>query len=40
MLSFTGALKVYLAVLPQDMRKNFNGLSALVSDHLRLDPFP
>jgi len=39
MLSFTGALKVYLAVHPQDMRKNFNGLSALVSEHLRLDPY-
>jgi len=39
MLSFTGALKVYLAVQPQDMRKNFNGLSSLVSDHLRLDPY-
>lgn len=39
MLSFTGALKVYLAILPQDLRKNFNGLSALVSDHLRLDPY-
>ena len=39
MLSFTGALKVYLAVQPQDMRKNFNGLSALVSEHLQLDPY-
>ena len=39
MLSFTGALKVYLATQPQDMRKNFNGLSALVSDHLRMDPY-
>ena len=39
MLSFTGALKVYLAMQPQDMRKNFNGLSALVSDHLRMDPY-
>ena len=37
MLSFAGALKVYLAVEPQDMRKNFNGLSALVSDHLQGD---
>lgn len=39
MLSFTGALKVYLAMQPQDMRKNFNGLSALVSDHLSMDPY-
>lgn len=39
MLSFSGALKVYLAMHHQDMRKNFNGLSALVSDHLRHDPY-
>jgi transposase len=38
-LSFAGALKVFLAVEPQDMRKNFNGLSALVSDHLQADPY-
>jgi transposase len=37
-LSFTGALKVFLAIQPQDMRKNFNGLSALVSDYLQADP--
>jgi transposase len=37
MLSFSGALRVFLAVQPQDMRKNFNGLSALVSDHLQAD---
>ena len=39
MLSFTGALKVYLAVEPQDMRKSFNGLAALVTDHLKNDPY-
>lgn len=39
MISFTGALKVYLAVEPQDMRKSFNGLSAIVSEHLRSDPY-
>ena len=39
MLSFAGALKVYLAVQPQDLRKNFNGLCALVSDHLQADPY-
>lgn len=39
MLSFAGAVKVYLSVQPQDMRKNFNGLSALVSDHLQADPY-
>ena len=38
MLSFTGALKVYLAVQPVDMRKSFNGLSAVVTDHLESDP--
>lgn len=39
MISFTGALKVYLALEPQDMRKSFNGLCALVSDHLQADPY-
>lgn len=38
MLSFAGALKVFLAIEPQDMRKNFNGLSALVVEHLQADP--
>jgi transposase len=38
MLSFTGALKVYLAVQPVDMRKSFNGLSAVVAEHLNEDP--
>ena len=37
MLTFSGALKVYLALEPQDMRKSFNGLSALVSEHLQQD---
>ena len=39
MLSFTGSLKVYLALEPQDMRKSFNGLAAAVSDHLKCDPY-
>ena len=39
MLSFTGSLKVYLALQPQDMRKSFNGLCAAVSDHLKCDPY-
>lgn len=30
MLSLTGALNVYLESEPADMRKSFNGLSALV----------
>jgi transposase len=39
MLSFTGALKVYVALEPQDMRKSFNGLSAVVEQHLEHDPY-
>ena len=38
MINFTGGLKVYLALDAQDMRKSFNGLAALVSDHLALQP--
>lgn len=33
-----GALKVFLALEPCDMRKSFNGLHALAADHLRLAP--
>jgi transposase len=39
MLSFTGALKVYAALEPQDMRKSFNGLCAIVEQHLQCDPY-
>lgn len=39
MLSFTGALKVYVALEPQDMRKSFNGLAAVVQEHLEGDPY-
>lgn len=38
MMGFTGALKVYLAVEPQDMRKSFNGLYAAAENELGEDP--
>lgn len=38
MLSFTGSLKVFLAVEPCDLRKSFNGLHALVTEQLGEDP--
>lgn len=34
MLSFTGSLRVFLAVEPCDMRKGFEGLHALVNERL------
>jgi transposase len=37
MLSFTGSLRVFLAVEPCDMRKGFEGLHALVSERLQED---
>ena len=37
MLSFTGSLRVFLAVEPADMRKGMEGLHALVSERRRED---
>jgi transposase len=37
MLSFSGSLKVFVAVEACDMRKGFNGLHALVTEKLRED---
>ena len=38
MLAFPAALKIYLAVEPVDMRKQFNGLWALAQQKLSEDP--
>jgi transposase len=38
MLSFTGGLKVFVALEACDMRKGFNGLHALITERLGEDP--
>ena len=38
MLNFTGAMKVYLAVEPVDLRKSFTGLWSLAANALKEDP--
>lgn len=38
MLSFSGSLRVFVAVEACDMRKGFNGLYAAVAERLREDP--
>ncbi len=38
MLSIPGSLKIFLAVAPADMRKNHDGLAALVEHALQADP--
>jgi transposase len=37
-LSFTGSLKIFVALHACDLRKNFNGLHALVTEGLKEDP--
>ena len=39
MLTFSTTQRIYLAVEPVDMRKQFNGLWALAAEKLREDPF-
>lgn len=38
MLNFNSGLRIFLSLEPCDMRKSFNGLQGLVSDHLGEEP--
>lgn len=38
MLTFNGNLKVYVALVPTDMRKSFNGLSEIARNTIKIDP--
>jgi transposase len=38
MFGLSAAVRVYIATRPADMRKSFDGLAALVSGGLALDP--
>ena len=39
MMYLPASVRVYLCLSPCDMRRSFDGLHALVRDHLELDPF-
>jgi transposase len=39
MIHLPASVRVYLCLSPCDMRRSFDGLHALVRDHLRLDAF-
>jgi len=39
MIHLPASVRVYLCLSPCDMRRSFDGLHALVRDHLQLDPF-
>ena len=39
MLTFSSSQRIYLAVEPVDMRKQFNGLWAMAAEQLQEDPF-
>lgn len=38
MFSFSTSLRIFVGVKPVDMRKSFNGLYAIVKNHLGRDP--